>query len=163
MPYRSGLSGLSSEVVVDKDGNVSFSGSADEIFVDPARGDFRLKAGSPAIGMGVPLAEVRTDIDGRPRDPVRPSIGAYEYSGSPTDGPPVVFKPPVIVPPDTPPDEVVPEPVPTEVAVQEVREEAAATQAASFNFGSLGVGTLLALGLGLALLFGGSDEEYEWD
>lgn len=104
------LSGLSAELVRDKNGNITFNGDADEIFVDAKNGDFRLKGpfakrlsglgapnfqlspGSPAIGAGVPLPEVKTDITGYPRDPVHPSIGAYEYRGSATDAPPVVIQ-----------------------------------------------------------------------
>jgi hypothetical protein len=53
------------------------------LFVDPENGDFRLQAGSPAIGAGtaipgVLIPGVTTDRNGIPySDP--PSIGAYEY------------------------------------------------------------------------------------
>lgn len=97
------LSGLSSEVTVDANGNISFSGSANEIFVDPDRGDFRLRPGSPAIGMGASIPGITQDIVGNPRHPTHPSIGAYEYTGPPTDGPPVVFVPtPSLSPPSIP-------------------------------------------------------------
>jgi hypothetical protein len=104
------LSGLSSELIRDKNSNITFNGDADEIFVDANNGDFRLKGpfarrlaglgapnfqlspGSPAIGAGVPVPEVKYDITGYPRDPVHPSIGAYEYRGSVTDAPPVVIQ-----------------------------------------------------------------------
>jgi hypothetical protein len=54
--------------------------SADPMFVNANAGDFHLKAGSPAVNVGVTLAEVAADIDGV----VRPQgnaydIGAYEF------------------------------------------------------------------------------------
>jgi hypothetical protein len=54
---------------------------SDPGLVAPAQGDFRLKADSPLIDSGVPLAEVTRDRDGNPRPNGRaPDIGAYEYS-----------------------------------------------------------------------------------
>jgi len=53
---------------------------AEPEFVDPANGDYRLKAGSPGIDAGGPT-KIKTDQLGRPR--VRGKavdIGAYEYS-----------------------------------------------------------------------------------
>ncbi len=38
-----------------------------ELFVDAAAGDYRLKAGSPAIDAGVALADVTADITGLAR------------------------------------------------------------------------------------------------
>ena len=51
-------------------------------FVDPATGNFRLKAASPAIDRGAPLAGITTAIDGslRPQG-AAPDIGAYEFGG----------------------------------------------------------------------------------
>lgn len=141
------LSGLSAEVFRDINGNITFNGSGDEIFVNAKAGDFRLtgtmgkalgslgalgadfhvQAGSPAIGMGVPLAEVKTDIEGYPRDPVHPTIGAYEYHGSSSDGPPVIIQEPVPQP-WTPP-ELQPQPIPIPTPV--VQQYKAATQAPS--------------------------------
>lgn len=86
------LSGLSGEVTRDANGNIFFNGSAEEIFVNPKAGDFRIKAGSPAIGMGVPVPGVTTDILGRPRDSQHPTIGAFEYEGGSGDGPPIVIQ-----------------------------------------------------------------------
>jgi len=54
---------------------VSLTGT-DPLFVDPAAGNFRLGAGSPASGAGLSLG-LLTDLDGAPRGNP-PSIGAYE-------------------------------------------------------------------------------------
>lgn len=49
-------------------------------FVDAARNDFRLKAGSAAIDTGTPLAPVTSDFNGVPRPQgAGYDIGAYEY------------------------------------------------------------------------------------
>ncbi len=51
-----------------------------KIFVDPEKRDFRLKAGSPAIGAGMPLDNVTDDFDGRPRPSDRPpDLGARAF------------------------------------------------------------------------------------
>jgi hypothetical protein len=54
--------------------------STDPHFVDAAGKDFRLQARSPAIGAGIALPAVTTDIDGvaRPKEGAR-DIGAYEF------------------------------------------------------------------------------------
>jgi hypothetical protein len=53
----------------------------DELFVDARKGDYHLKAGSPAIDAGVAVTSVnKVDMDGHLRD-ARPDIGAYEFSG----------------------------------------------------------------------------------
>jgi hypothetical protein len=57
-------------------------------FVNPEAGDFRLKIGSPAIGGGVVVSGITTDIDGTIRGTVV-DIGAYEYQGSSAPAPPV--------------------------------------------------------------------------
>jgi hypothetical protein len=52
----------------------------DPLFIDPASGDYHLKAGSPAIDAGMDLSEVDRDLDGGAR-PINGKwdIGAYEY------------------------------------------------------------------------------------
>lgn len=69
----------------DANGNVSVPANTkpEELFVDPKNGDFRLRAENPAVRAGVPLPEVLTDINGNPRDPQHPSIGAVEFQGTP--------------------------------------------------------------------------------
>jgi len=55
----------------------------DDLFIDPANGDFRLKANSPALRRGVTVPEVTTDITGRTRYSAGvQDIGAF----STTDG-----------------------------------------------------------------------------
>jgi hypothetical protein len=46
----------------------------------PAMDDFRLLEGSPALGTGKPLIDVKTDFFGRTRPQRRVSIGATEQS-----------------------------------------------------------------------------------
>ena len=54
----------------------------EDLFADPANNDFHLKAGSPLIGKGTPLAEVKDDFDGNPRPADKSmDIGPYSYSG----------------------------------------------------------------------------------
>lgn len=58
-------------------------------WVDPALNDFRLRAGSTAIGAADPGDAPATDRDGHPRDS-RPDAGAYEFGAGDTaaTGPP---------------------------------------------------------------------------
>jgi hypothetical protein len=50
------------------------------IFVDPARGNFRLaQSASTAIGQGVPQTDAGLDMSGRAHDPVAPDLGAYAF------------------------------------------------------------------------------------
>ena len=62
----------------------SFIATANNLFVNPAAHDYRLKAGSPAIDAGRTLADVPTDLEGKPR-PIGAAfdIGAYEYGTPP--------------------------------------------------------------------------------
>jgi len=49
-------------------------------FVDASAGDYRLREDSPARGAGTPSAAAELDLEGRPRDPSAPDVGAYESS-----------------------------------------------------------------------------------
>jgi hypothetical protein len=59
---------------LDKNGN--FAG--DPQFVDAAKFDYHIKAGSAAAGKGKPQPEVAADAAGRERPKDAPAIGAYE-------------------------------------------------------------------------------------
>jgi hypothetical protein len=51
---------------------------SDPSFVDPAGGDYHLRANSPCIGAGSPVGAPRSDSEGMVRD-ARPEMGAYEW------------------------------------------------------------------------------------
>ncbi|MFB8247188.1 DUF1565 domain-containing protein [Streptomyces sp. NPDC055952] len=86
----------SKNVDVVYDYNVYFGGKAPEVkgphdivadprFVKPgtdAGADFRLRRGSPAIGSGKPLHQVRTDISGARRATGAPDRGAHAFTTS---------------------------------------------------------------------------------
>ena len=62
--------------------------NVDPRLVKPAKGDYHLRADSPAIGAGLPLEEVDVDYDGRPRPAGKPcAIGAFEYQPQQKDIP----------------------------------------------------------------------------
>ncbi|MCS6823592.1 MAG: hypothetical protein NZ529_04790 [Cytophagaceae bacterium] len=57
-------------------------GSGNLLNIDPkfeneSKKDYRLKAGSPAVDAGIPMASISTDIEGKLRD-YHPDVGAYE-------------------------------------------------------------------------------------
>ena len=59
--------------------------SIDPKFVNAARGDFHLQAGSPAIDAGISIPGFNNDFDGTPRPQQGGwDIGAYEFGGSPS-------------------------------------------------------------------------------
>jgi hypothetical protein len=82
---------------------------ANAVFENPAAHNFRLKAGSPAIGKGgVTPGESTTDIDGQDRSTAPTDLGADEYvAPTPTTPPP---PPPGTVTDGTPPAVVISKP-----------------------------------------------------
>jgi parallel beta-helix repeat protein len=62
----------------------SFIGSPAALFVNPASGDYHLKAGSPAIDAGLTLPTVTADLEGNSRPQGSGyDIGAFEYASGP--------------------------------------------------------------------------------
>jgi hypothetical protein len=54
--------------------------TTDTLFVDPTKGDFHLRDGSPAIDKADPQFSPKLDRDARPRNRgSRPDLGAYEF------------------------------------------------------------------------------------
>ena len=49
----------------------------EELFLDAAAHDYRLRDGSPAIGAGAVLPEITEDLRGQPRDKTRADAGCY--------------------------------------------------------------------------------------
>lgn len=68
--------------IIDQDGitGINHNVNVEPLFKNPARGNFRLKAGSPAFRAGNPTDAPATDRDCQPRG-TRPSIGAYQRGG----------------------------------------------------------------------------------
>lgn len=88
----------------------------DPMFVNAAADDFHLQSNSPAIDVGVTLAEVTNDYEGSPRPQgAGYDIGAYEYAGGvqPTPTPQPTSNPTV-----TPQPTSTPTPTPTVAPVQ---------------------------------------------
>ena len=52
--------------------------NADPQYVDPANGDFSLKATSPCRHAAITVSGITTDLKGRPRSTSTPTMGAYE-------------------------------------------------------------------------------------
>lgn len=65
----------------DQSGNAgcTLQGSAEAVYTNPAQGDYTLRKArdNPALGTGVPVAAVLTDLRGRPFHASTPSLGAY--------------------------------------------------------------------------------------
>jgi hypothetical protein len=79
--------GVTGEAMTVPEGeNITVSNNcvgANPQFVDMAKKDYHLKAGSPAIDAGIELKEVPVDIEGTPRPQGKGwDIGAYEFKGA---------------------------------------------------------------------------------
>jgi hypothetical protein len=65
------------------------SGSINDFFIDPAKGDFRLKPGSSAINSGATISQIGRDFAGTPRPQgCCHDIGAFEHTTAVTNPPP---------------------------------------------------------------------------
>ncbi|HKF58299.1 MAG TPA: right-handed parallel beta-helix repeat-containing protein [Blastocatellia bacterium] len=62
----------------------SIVSSPSDLFVNPASGDYHLKANSPATAAGLVLAQVTDDLDGSVRPPRVYSIGCFEAQPGPS-------------------------------------------------------------------------------
>lgn len=89
----------------------SVTGTPDQLFVDPANGDFRLKTGSPAIDAGRTISSVTRDIAGNSRPAGNAyDAGAYESGTSAATATPTrtptatstATTPPTVAPSNTP-------------------------------------------------------------
>jgi len=79
----------SGEISVGLTSGVTFSDNHDNTdakLINPSFRDFHLQSSSPAINAGLAFSEVTTDYDGvsRPQGSAY-DIGAYEYTGTPSD------------------------------------------------------------------------------
>lgn len=71
----------------DAQNNITGIAIAELGFVDPSSGDFHLREDSMAVGAGRAASEwSMTDLDGVPRDPAAPDVGAYEFTTEPPPG-----------------------------------------------------------------------------
>jgi len=81
------------------------------VFVNPARRNFRLRAGSPAIGVGgVTAGESATDFEGQDRATAPTDLGFDEFVAAPPTGPPPSPVPPVATGDGAPPVIVITKP-----------------------------------------------------
>jgi parallel beta-helix repeat protein len=82
---------------------------ADPLFVDAAVSNYRLRAGSPAVGAGIGGVPLGVDADDKPRNPASVDLGAYAFQtgggSTATATPPATTTPraPSTTPPTTPP------------------------------------------------------------
>ncbi len=77
--------------------------AADPRFVDPAKGDYHLRNDSPAIDVGILIADATVDLDGN----VHPhgagvDLGCYEFQGEPATPTPTATATPTSTPTPTP-------------------------------------------------------------
>lgn len=70
--------------VINADAQSIRTGAPGDLFADAARGNYRLRVGSPAIGRGgVTPGESPTDFDGEDRSVAPTDLGADEFSNAP--------------------------------------------------------------------------------